>query len=83
MLYDIIIMKKQNTKKFTYPPTQVKKVRNRMNPTEIFYTYDHWNINFIDGVEFVAVLRQAGSANFYENLNKIRYMRKDSLETIK
>jgi hypothetical protein len=68
-------MKKFNT------PIVLQKVRNRFNETEIFYTYKHWELNSIDGVVFIPVLKKVeDSSDFYKVRKNIRYVRKDSYE---
>lgn len=56
------------------------KLRNKLSPTEIYYTFSHWPSREIEGVEFIAVNKFLPS---HENTQQIRYMRKDSLEKVK
>lgn len=55
------------------------KYRNRFNQTELYYSFPHWSLKIVDGVEFLAVVRNVPS-----NMTQtIHYIRKDSLEKIK
>jgi hypothetical protein len=65
-------MKKQNN-------SILKKVRVRTNQ-EIYYTYSHWPTKEIDGIEFIAVTKQAPSN---QQTQSVHLMRKDSLEYVK
>lgn len=56
------------------------KLRNRVNPTEFYWTYSSWKSNFVDGVEFLPVTRFDPSDN---RTNQLYYVRKDSLEKVK
>lgn len=56
------------------------KLRNRLSPTEIYYTFSHWPSKEIEGVEFIAVTKSFPSQ---ENTQQIHFMRKDSLEKTK
>ena len=57
-----------------------RKVRNRLNPDEIYYTYPHWDIREIDGITFLPVVKFNPSERKSQNTF---YMRKDTLEYIK
>lgn len=59
---------------------QLKKVRVRNGSGDIFYTYNHWETNEIDGVVFVPVVKQMPSQ---DKTQQLHYLRKDSLETVK
>lgn len=55
------------------------KYRNRFNVTDVYYSFPHWNSRNIDGVEFLAVVK-----NPPDHMTQlIHYIRKDSLEKIK
>ena len=56
------------------------KLRNRLNPTEFYWTYSSWGSNFIDGVEFLPVTKFDPTDNLPRQLH---YIRKDSLEKVK
>lgn len=56
------------------------KLRNKFSPTEIYYTFSHWDIREIDGVQFLPVNKFPPSQNLTQ---QIHYIRKDSLEKIK
>ena len=56
------------------------KLRNRVNPTEFYWTYSSWGSNFVDGVEFLPVTRFDPSDN---RTKQLYYVRKDSLEKVK
>jgi hypothetical protein len=56
------------------------KLRNRLSPTEIYYTFSHWPSREIEGVEFVAVNKFPPSNGVNQQMH---FMRKDSLEKVK
>ena len=56
------------------------KMRSRINLQEVFWTYSHWKSNFVDGVEFLPVVRHEPSQ---ERTQPLHYVRKDSLEKMK
>lgn len=56
------------------------KLRNRFNVTDIYYSFAHWTLREIDGVEFTPVVKQKPS---HDITQVIHYIRKDSLEKIK
>jgi len=56
------------------------KMRSRINPTEFYWTYSHWDTNFVDGVEFLPVTRFEPSEH---RTMQLYYVRKDSLEKVK
>jgi hypothetical protein len=55
------------------------KMRNRLNVTDVYYTFPHWSLKEIDGVDFLPVVKQPPS----NNTQTIHYIRKDSLEKTK
>lgn len=55
----------------------VKKLQNRFNVTEIYYTFSNWETKKIDGVDFIYVIKNIG----IREIPKL--MRKDSLIVIK
>lgn len=57
----------------------LKKVRAK-NGTDIFYTYSNWSTTEIDGITFIAVVKEL--PNNYKN-QVIHYMRKDNMEYVK
>jgi hypothetical protein len=56
------------------------KLRNKICPTEIYYTFSQWPSREIEGVEFIAVNKFIPTQS---NTQQIHYMRKDSLEKVK
>jgi hypothetical protein len=56
------------------------KLRNRINPTEFFWTYSSWGSEQIDGVEFLPVTRFEPSQSKTHQLYRVR---KDSLEKVR
>jgi hypothetical protein len=56
------------------------KLRNRFSPTEVYYTFSHWGLKQIDGVDFVPVTKFPPTNDLTQQLH---YMRKDSLEKVK
>lgn len=54
------------------------KLRNKFSPTEIYYTFSHWENREIDGVLFIPLVK-----NLHHTQQPIHYMRKDSLERVK
>jgi len=59
---------------------KLQKVRSRLNQTEVYYTYSHWDLKEIDGVKFIPVVKTVPSN---ENTQQIHYMRKDNMEYVK
>lgn len=55
-------------------------MRNRISPTELYYTYSHWDLRQIDGVDFIPVTKQPP---LQTKTQVLHYMRKDSLERVK
>lgn len=55
------------------------KLRNRLNVTDVYYTFPHWTPREIDGVVFLPVVKQPPS----HMTQTIHYIRKDSLEKTK
>lgn len=60
----------------------LRKVRPLGNLTDIYYTYSHWDIKIIDGVEFVGVIKFNPETCSIRSQH-IHWMRKDNLETVK
>ena len=56
------------------------KLRNKLSPTEIYYTIGPWPSKQIDGVEFIAVTKMPPTQ---EATQQLHFMRKDSLERVK
>ena len=56
------------------------KMRNRLSPTEMYYTFSHWDLKQIDGVDFIPVTKFPPTQTLTQQLH---YMRKDSLEKVK
>jgi hypothetical protein len=59
---------------------KLQKVRSRLNQTEVYYTYSHWDLKEIDGVKFIPVVKTVPSN---EKTQQIHYMRKDNMEYVK
>ena len=55
-------------------------LRNRISPTEVYYTFSHWDSKQIDGVDFIPVNKFPPTQELTQQLH---YMRKDSLEKVK
>jgi len=70
------MMKKHLTQKQV-----LQKVRNRLRPEEMYFTYSHWIPKIIDGVTFLPVVLTDPSNSHHTQ--PLRYMRKDSLEYFK
>jgi hypothetical protein len=56
---------------------QLKKVRSKFNPTDIFYTDSSWETKEVDGVVFIYVIKNVGLRE------TPKLMRKESLEVIR
>lgn len=56
------------------------KLRNKFSPTEIYYTFSHWEPREIEGVQFIPVHKMMPVQSITQ---PIHYMRKDSLEKVK
>jgi hypothetical protein len=56
------------------------KLRNKLNPSEFYWTWPSWNVEQIDGVDFLPVTKFDPSDNKTYQLYRIR---KDSLEKVK
>lgn len=56
------------------------KMRNRLNITDVYYTFHHWTPREIDGVAFLPVVKRPPSQELTQT---IHYIRKDSLEKTK
>lgn len=71
---------KHHIQRQSKPIEVIRKVRNRMRDTEVYYNNSSWQIKEIDGIIFLPVTR------IDPNLNQnapIFYMKKDSLEYFK
>jgi hypothetical protein len=55
-------------------------MRNRLSPTEVYYTFPHWDLKQIDGVDFIPVTKFPPTP---DKTLQLHYMRKDSLEKVK
>ena len=66
-------------KKVIHQP-KLQKVRSRLNQTEVYFTYSHWELKEIDGVKFIPVVKSMPS---HEKTQQIHYMRKDNMEYVK
>lgn len=66
-------------KKVIHQP-KLQKVRSRLNQTEVYFTYSHWELKEIDGVKFIPVVKTMPSN---EKTQQIHYMRKDNMEYVK
>ena len=71
MLYNDVIMKTVKT--------SIRKLRNRLNPSEIYFTQSDWDPKEIDGVLFLPVAEQIPIPRG----RMLKWMRKDSLEYVK
>lgn len=60
--------------------TQPIKMRNKFSPSEIYYTFSHWDVKEIDGVQFLPVNKNYPTQTVTQ---QIHYIRKDSLERVK
>jgi len=58
----------------------IRKVRNRLHHDEIYYTYSHWELNEIDGIQFIPVVKTIPDS---KKNQVIHYMKKDNMEFIK
>jgi len=56
------------------------KLRNKLNPSEFYWTYPSWGVEQIDGVDFLSVTKFEPSDKRNHQLYRIR---KDSLEKVK
>jgi hypothetical protein len=65
------------TKKQFKSVHQLKKVRSKFNPTDIFYTDSSWETKEVDGVVFIYVIKNVGLRE------TPKLMRKESLEVIR
>jgi hypothetical protein len=59
----------------------LRKVQNKFNNSEVYYTYSHWETKEIDGVAFLPVVKINPEEN--RNTSIIHFLRKDSVEYIK
>ena len=55
-------------------------MRNKLNPSEFYWTYPSWGVEQIDGVDFLPVSKFDPSDKKIQQLYRIR---KDSLEKVK
>ena len=60
--------------------TKPIKLKNKFSPTEIYYTFSHWEPREIEGVQFIPVCKFYPSQ---EKTQQLHYMRKDSLEKVR
>ena len=58
---------------------QIQKFRSKLN-SEVYYTWSNWETKDIDGVAFLAVVREEPN-NL--KLQQIYYMKKDNMELVK
>jgi len=65
------------SKKQFKPFNQLKKVRSKFNPTDIFYTDSSWETKEVDGVVFIYVIKNIGIRE------TPKLMRKESLEVVR
>ena len=72
-MYNLFIMSKKQFKPFN----QLKKVRSKFNPTDIFYTDSSWETKEVDGVVFIYVIKNVGIRE------TPKLMRKESLEFVR
>jgi hypothetical protein len=56
---------------------QLRKVRSKFNPTDVYYTDTSWTTKEVEGVEFIYVIRDLN----HKTTPKL--MRKDSLEYLR
>lgn len=61
------------------PPGKLLKVRSKTN-TDVYYTFQNWDPQEIEGVTFIPVVKQIPDNRKNQ---VIHYMRKDNLEFIK
>lgn len=66
-------------KNYRKPPGKLRKVRSKTN-TDIYYTFENWDTQEIEGITFVPVVKDVPD-NI--KLQQIFYMRKDNLESVK
>jgi hypothetical protein len=57
----------------------IQKLRSKHN-SEIYYTWSNWETKDIDGVDFLAVVREEPSK---QKLQQTFYMKKDNMELVK
>jgi hypothetical protein len=60
-------------------PGQLRKVRNKLNQEDVYYTYSNWEIKEIDGVKFLPVVKQSN----HKATQQIHYMKKDNMEYVR
>lgn len=60
-------------------PGQLRKVRNKLNQEDVYYTYSNWEVKEIDGVKFLPVVKQSNP----KALQQIHYMKKDNMEYVR
>ena len=56
-----------------------RKVRNRLNQSEFFYTYSHWDRKEIEGIKFLAVVKDIDP----KKSQQVYYVREDNMEFVK
>jgi len=56
---------------------QLKKVRSKFNPADVYYTDTSWDTKEVEGVEFIYVIKDLAQKN------TPKLMRKDSLEYLR
>lgn len=61
-------------------PKTLRKVRNKLHHNEIYYTYSHWELNEIDGIQFIPVVKSLPDP---KKNQVIHYMKRDNMEFIK
>lgn len=57
----------------------IQKFRSKLN-SEVYYTWSNWETKDIDGVAFLAVVRDVPDNS---KLQQIYYMKKDNMELVK
>ena len=60
--------------------TATIKLQNKLNPTEFYWTYSSWTTKFVDGVEFLSVVKFDPTD---QKTHQMYHVRKDSLEKVK
>ena len=58
----------------------LKKVRSKVNVSDIYFTSPDWDTKDVDGVIFIPVVNQMPSGSIS---TRILWMRKDNMETIR
>lgn len=65
---------KNNRKK----PGELRTVRNRLNVSEVYYTYTHWELKEIDGIQFIPVVKFLDP----KRTQTLHYVKKDNMEYV-